>query len=314
MIPESKPQAVKLSEIPFRDIPEVFKISFYFDLQTNTFTHKHLFTQENVKTVIDVIPAVNSYLNTYLSSLFEDFKDVTEKNSARGLQTSGSFSIYAKGKNKFIPASIEGRKNGKGKIFLAGNTNIHGVHLDVSRGSIYFGEETVCEPGSYIRGPAVIGRKNIIRAFAYFRGNILTGDECVFRCEAKNAVFLSNAEFPHPSYVGDSILGFRSHFGNQAATSNYSLFNSISHEKQSTVKLSYQGSIYDTGLRKMGIILGDSCQIGCSTVTDPGTLLGPSTIVYPLSRVTSGFYGPEVIIKNNPLRKGVMEVFPLKDQ
>ena len=159
----------------------------------------------------------------------------------------------------------------------------------------------VVEPGAFIRGPAIIDDHSTIRSGAYLRGNALIGKHVVLRCEVKNVVIMDKAEMFHPGYCGDSIIGYKGHFGNQVTTANLAMVNA------DTQKIRHEEVTYDTGCRKVGVILGDEAQLGCSVVTDPGTLLGPRTIVYPLTRLPKGIYGPDEIVKNKPLEKGIVE-------
>jgi NDP-sugar pyrophosphorylase family protein len=194
---------------------------------------------------------------------------------------------------------------GKGAKVLGGS-----LYLD--EGHIHVGEGTVIQSGSGIAGPTVLGPENDIRQGTFLRGSIVTGKGCVFRGEVKNAVFLDETNFPHPSYVGDSILGFRGHFGNQATTANLGIFEGMRPDKKfENLTLSLDGKSYDIGGAKMGIVLGDYSQVGCNSVSDPGTLLGPRTIVYSLTRISKGFYGPDVILKNKPMEKGIVEISEL---
>lgn len=121
---------------------------------------------------------------------------------------------------------------------------------------------------------------------------------------------MNNANFPHPSYVGDSICGYGTHFGNQATTANLGIYAMVVGKTNVTIKL--DGKTYDLGRPKIGIILGDGSQVGCNSVSDPGAFLAPYTIVYQLSRINRGFYGPFEILKNKPLEKNIIERGSLK--
>mmetsp|Transcript_79163 Transcript_79163/g.177354 ORF Transcript_79163/g.177354 Transcript_79163/m.177354 type:complete len:124 (+) Transcript_79163:393-764(+) len=113
---------------------------------------------------------------------------------------------------------------------------------------------------------------------------------------------MDGAELCHPGYAGDSLIGHRGHFGCQAVTANLGLFGGeLSVEAPGQVR-----THLELGRRKLGIVLGDSSQLGCSAVTDPGTFLGPRTHVYPLARLDAGFYGPDEIVKNKPKVSGVL--------
>ncbi|HKJ69094.1 MAG TPA: hypothetical protein VKA68_14140, partial [bacterium] len=183
--------------------------------------------------------------------------------------------------------------------------SVIGANIFLDSGDIFIGEGTLVEPGSGIKGPTIIGKHNEIRGGAYFRGNVITGDQGTFRGEIKNAVMMDGANFPHPSYVGDSICGYKTHFGNQATTANLGIYAGVFGKQNILVRLN--GKVYDTGRPKIGIILGDYSQVGCNSVSDPGVFLAPNTIVYQLCRINKGFYGPQEVIKYKPLENKVIE-------
>ncbi|KAF1318080.1 Bifunctional glmu protein, partial [Globisporangium splendens] len=197
----------------------------------------------------------------------------------------------------------------KKRIVVLPGALILGGTFDVSDGSVFIGKNVRIEPNVYIKGPAVIGEGSTVRGGAYIRGDVIVGQSVVLRGELKNALILDHAELCHPGYCGDSVCGVKSHFGNQVTTANLNLFSSSS---SANLTIDVNGQRYDTGRKKVGVILGDHSQLGCSTVTDPCTLLHPNTIAYPLSRLRKGIYGPNQIIKNKPMEKGVLEVAPLR--
>lgn len=158
-------------------------------------------------------------------------------------------------------------------------------------GRVQIGPGTVVEPGAVIRGPAVIGRECRIRSGAYIRGNALIGDRVVIghASEVKNALIHNEAEVPHFAYVGDSILGWRSHLGAGVKISNLKV-------NRESVKVRVNTRIYETGLRKFGAIIGDEVEIGCNSVLNPGTLLGKRCLSYALASL-AGYYPPNSLIK-----------------
>ena len=131
-----------------------------------------------------------------------------------------------------------------------------------------------------INGPAIIGPDTEVRPGAFIRGNALIGAGCVVgnSTEIKNDILFNNVQVPHYNYVGDSILGYGSHMGAGSITSNVR-----SDKKLITVKLP-EGNV-ETGMKKIGAILGDNVEIGCGSVLNPGTIIGKDTQVYPLSSV-----------------------------
>ena len=141
---------------------------------------------------------------------------------------------------------------------------------------VFIGEGTVVEDGAMIKGPAIIGRNCQIRHNAYLREHVIVGDNCVVgnSTELKNALLFNDAVAPHFNYVGDSILGHKAHLGAGVVLSNVkSLPGNV------TVEL--EGQPFDTGLRKFGALLGDSAEIGCNAVLNPGSIIGRSAVIYP---------------------------------
>jgi NDP-sugar pyrophosphorylase family protein len=135
----------------------------------------------------------------------------------------------------------------------------------------------VLEDGVMIKGPAIIGRDCQIRHNAYLREHVIVGDHCCVgnACELKNAFLFNNVVVPHFNYVGDSILGFRSHLGAGVKISNVKLtLGNILVELDT-------GGVVDTGLRKFGALLGDGAEIGCNAVLNPGSIIGRNSVVYP---------------------------------
>jgi len=129
----------------------------------------------------------------------------------------------------------------------------------------------------------------------------------------KNTVLMDKANFPHPSYLGDSLCGYMTHFGNQATAANLGIFEGIRpRNERKNIILHLNGKLYDLGRSKVGIILGDFSQVGCNSVSDPATFLRPYTIVYSLTRLAKGFYGPNEVVKNKPHEKGVIERAPFR--
>lgn len=167
--------------------------------------------------------------------------------------------------------------------------------------SIFIGKGTVVEPGAYIAGPTIIGRDCVIRQGAYLRGKVVAGDRVVIghATEAKNAILLNDSKAPHFAYVGDSILGSAVNLGAGSCLSNLpitSIKDPIT-KRRPTISISLQDKIYDTGLSKLGAILGDGVEIGCNAVLSPGCLVGPRSIVYPSLSLRKGYYSAGQIIK-----------------
>jgi len=160
--------------------------------------------------------------------------------------------------------------------------------------NVFIDEGTVVEHGAMIKGPCYIGKNCEIRNGAYLRGNVLVGDGTVIgnSCEVKNAVFHDKGNVPHFAYVGDSILGFKAHFGAGVKVSNVKL-------TWETIKVKVGSQVVDTGLKKFGAIVGDEVDVGCNAVLNPGSIIKRRCIVYPLSSFR-GILEPEQIFKTKP--------------
>ncbi|HEY3993991.1 MAG TPA: hypothetical protein VGM01_14080 [Ktedonobacteraceae bacterium] len=153
-------------------------------------------------------------------------------------------------------------------------------------------EGAVVEPGAYIEGPSLIGRGCVVRHGAYVRSNTLAGAGSLIghATETKNTLLLPESKAAHFAYIGDSILGNRVNLGAGTKLANYRLGGGL-------IKLRVDGSTaISTGRNKLGAILGDDCQLGCNSVCNPGTLLGPRSSVRPLA-VVSGYHPARTQVK-----------------
>lgn len=146
---------------------------------------------------------------------------------------------------------------------------------------------------AYIAGPCIIDENAEVRHCAFIRGSAIVGKNCVVgnSTELKNVILFDNVQVPHYNYVGDSILGFKSHLGAGAITSN------VKSDK-TLVTVTCDGEKVETGLKKFGAMVGDFTEVGCNSVLCPGTVLGKNCTVYPLSRVR-GFIPDSHIFKGN---------------
>ena len=174
-----------------------------------------------------------------------------------------------------------------------------GVH---ATGPVWIGEGTTFEPGVFIKGPVWIGRKCRIRHNAYLREYSVIGDNCVVgnSTEIKNSILLGHCEVPHFNYVGDSILGWKAHLGAGVILSNFK-------QTSGTVSVTVGDEKIDTGLRKLGAIIGDGATAGCNTVLNPGSLIGPGSVLYPNCN-WRGVLGPRQIVKV----RHTLEVVPMR--
>ncbi len=157
---------------------------------------------------------------------------------------------------------------------------------------IWIAKSAKVAPTAYIHGPAIICENAEVRHCAFIRGNAIVGEGAVVgnSTELKNVILFNKVQVPHYNYVGDSILGYKSHMGAGSITSN------VKSDK-SDVVIKYEGDKIATGLRKMGAILGNYVEVGCNSVLNPGTIIGSNTNIYPLSSVR-GYIPKGSIYKN----------------
>ena len=148
-------------------------------------------------------------------------------------------------------------------------------------------------PSAYLGAPCIIGAGTEIRHCAYIRGSALVGENCVVgnSVELKNVILFDNVQVPHFNYVGDSILGYKSHMGAGAVTSNVK-------SDQTPVVVKNGDEQIPTGLKKFGAMLGDHVEVGCNSVLNPGTVIGRHSNVYPTSCVR-GVIPENSIFKNS---------------
>ena len=152
-------------------------------------------------------------------------------------------------------------------------------------------------PAAYIGAPAIIGADTEVRHCAFIRGSALIGKGCVVgnSTELKNVILFDGVQVPHYNYVGDSILGYKAHMGAGSITSN------VKSDKMPVVI--HSGSGLETGLKKVGAMLGDCVEVGCNSVLNPGTVIGKNSSVYPLSSVRG-------VIPSDSIYKGYGNVVP----
>ena len=133
---------------------------------------------------------------------------------------------------------------------------------------------------AFLGTPCIIGAGSEVRHGAFIRGSALVGRDAVVgnSVELKNVILFDHVETPHYNYVGDSILGFYAHMGAGSITSN------VKADRQDIVVKDETERI-ETGLKKIGAMLGDHVEVGCNAVLNPGTVVGRDAVVYPLSMV-----------------------------
>lgn len=146
--------------------------------------------------------------------------------------------------------------------------------------NVWIAKSAKISPLAKISPPCVIGEDTEVRQCAFIRGAALIGNSCVIgnSTELKNCIISDGVQVPHFNYIGDSILGYKSHMGAGAVTSN------VKSDKTSISVEDEDGRI-ETGLAKMGAMLGSYVEVGCNSVLNPGTIIGPYSNIYPLSSV-----------------------------
>lgn len=157
--------------------------------------------------------------------------------------------------------------------------------------NVYIGHDTVIENGATIKGPAWIGNNCQVRSGCYIRENVIVGDGVVLgnSCEFKNCIIFNEAEIPHFSYVGDSVLGYKAHLAAGVIISNFRL-----DRKEVTIRM--DDHLVPTGLWKFGAIIGDHVEIGCNSVVSPGSIIGRNSLIYPVTHF-SGVLPADSIFK-----------------
>ncbi len=162
----------------------------------------------------------------------------------------------------------------------------------LSGDQIEIGKGVLIESGAMIKSPTVIGDCTEVRQGAYLRGNIVCGRRCVLghTTEIKHAIFLDDAKAGHFNYIGDSILGNDTNLGAGTKLANLRFFDGNIYFSDGETNI-------DSGRKKFGAILGDRCQTGCNSVTNPGTLLGKDSFIMPNTAVPAGYHRAHSIIR-----------------
>jgi NDP-sugar pyrophosphorylase family protein len=153
-------------------------------------------------------------------------------------------------------------------------------------------------PTAYLGSPCIIGANTEVRHCAFVRGSALVGENCVVgnSVELKNVILFDNVQVPHYNYVGDSILGYKSHMGAGSITSN------VKSDK-TLVVIHNEGENITTGIKKIGAFLGDEVEVGCNSVLNPGTVIGKNSNIYPLSSVRGSIPSKSIYKNGNYISK-----------
>lgn len=157
--------------------------------------------------------------------------------------------------------------------------------------NIWIAKSAKVAPTACLNGPLIVDENAEIRHCAFIRGNAIVGKATVVgnSTELKNVILFNKVQVPHYNYVGDSILGYKSHMGAGSITSNVKSDKTLVVINNGTEKI-------ETGLKKMGAMLGDNVEVGCNSVLNPGTVIGKNSNIYPLSCVR-GVIPPSSIYK-----------------
>lgn len=180
---------------------------------------------------------------------------------------------------------------GIGELIISLGCKLNPDEYDSPSENVWIHKTAQVYPSAYIGSPCIIGANTEIRHCAFIRGSALIGENCVIgnSAELKNVIIFDNVQTPHYNYVGDSILGYKSHMGAGSITSN------VKSDKTDIV-IKCDDEIIDTGMRKIGAILGDYVEVGCNSVLNPGTIIGKNSNIYPTSCVR-GFVPADSIYK-----------------
>ncbi len=187
---------------------------------------------------------------------------------------------------------------GIGDFILALGPTLPAEEYDHPAEDVWIAKDATVFATAYIKGPCIIGRGTEVRQCAFIRGNALVGEGCVVgnSTELKNVILFDNVQVPHYNYVGDSILGWKAHMGAASLTSN------VKSDKRLVV-IHNGGEDIPTGRKKVGAMIGDRVEVGCGSVLNPGTVVGPDSNIYPLSSVRG-------VVPANSIFKGPGDVVP----
>ena len=165
------------------------------------------------------------------------------------------------------------------ELILSLGSRLSPEEYDQPSEHVWVHKTAVVAPTAYLGAPCIIGPETEVRHCAFIRGSALVGAHCVVgnSVELKNVILFDNVQTPHYNYVGDSILGYKSHMGAGSITSNV--------KSDKTLVVVKGETDMPTGRKKMGAILGDFVEVGCNSVLNPGTILGRHSSVYPTSCV-----------------------------
>ena len=166
------------------------------------------------------------------------------------------------------------------ELIISLGGKLSGEEYDEVSPQVWVHKTATVAPTAFLGAPCIIGAETEVRHCAFIRGSALVGKKCVVgnSVELKNVILFDNVQTPHYNYVGDSILGYKSHMGAGSITSNVKSDKTLVTVKNGEERI-------ETGRKKFGAILGDNVEVGCNSVLNPGTVLGRRASVYPTSCV-----------------------------
>lgn len=190
--------------------------------------------------------------------------------------------------------ALAGIKN----FILALGPTLPAEEFDHPAEGIWIAKDAVIYPSAFIGAPCIIDHKAEVRHCAFIRGSAIVGKNAVVgnSVELKNVVLFDNVQTPHYNYVGDSVLGYKSHMGAGSITSNVKSDKSLVVVREGEEQL-------ETGLKKFGAVLGDCVEIGCNSVLNPGTVVGRNSSVYPTSSVRGSIPADSIYKDQNNIVK-----------
>jgi NDP-sugar pyrophosphorylase family protein len=254
----------------------------FFDLKD--FEHREIFSKD------EAVWKALDHLKDYLAAFFQKSWPLSNITG----QIDKALVIYNGEVRNDLEIKTTGPNNSvrvymKGEILEGASVILPGAFL--FNDQIIIGPGTIVEPGAFIKGPVMIGSHSEIRQGAYIRGDCLVGNRCVVghTTEMKGSILLDGAKAAHFAYVGDSILGGEVNLGAGTKLANLKMI-------PGSIIVAADKKRHDTGRRKLGAILGDHTETGCNSVTSPGTLMGPSSIVYSGVAVPGGYYPSKTIV------------------
>ena len=189
---------------------------------------------------------------------------------------------------------------GISEFILSVGSSLSKAEYEYRGDGIWIAKTAKIMPSAYLAGPLIVCPEAEIRHCAFIRGSAIVGRGSVIgnSSELKNCIIFDNAQVPHYNYIGDSIIGYKSHLGAGAKTSNLK-------SDKSLVTLTAGGEKIDTGLKKFGAVVGDNVEVGCNAILNPGTVIGRNTTVYPLSMVRGYVPGGSIYKKQGEIAEKI---------